>query len=181
VSNLNRKISKFLSYVLRHHPQKFGIQLDSQGYANLAQILSLFNGKFKDHVITKTTLEELIIKSDKKRFEIMGNKIRATYGHSLEKKIIFPRAKMLPPYLYHGTTLLAAQKILNEGLKPKGRQYVHLSKEISMAIKVGKRRTSHPIVLIIDCEKARKLGITFFISGDLYLSEYIPPECISKL
>ncbi len=175
------KLSKFLSFILRHHPEKYNIKLDDQGYANLTEVLIVLNNRFKSQGITLNTLNEMIKKSGKKRFEIRNNKIRAYYGHSIEKKIKIPKLKEneYPKELYHGTTEKAFKKIKNEGIMKKERQYVHLSKDIKTAIKVGKRRTKNPLILKIDMDEAKKEGVNFYKSGDIFLADYIPAQCIS--
>ncbi|MFX1313995.1 MAG: RNA 2'-phosphotransferase [Promethearchaeota archaeon] len=175
------KVSKFLSYILRHNPEKFGIFLDSEGFTDLNSILVVLNERYKNPEITKETIEELIRQLDKKRFEIVKDKIRAYYGHSVDEKIIMKEANSLPPKLYHGTNLRAYEKIKYDGLKKIGRQYMHLTENIKTAISVGKRRTRNPIILVVDTSIAQKEGINFFKSGDIYLVDFIPPKYISKL
>ncbi|MGM0411615.1 MAG: RNA 2'-phosphotransferase [Bacillota bacterium] len=82
------------------------------------------------------------VKNDSKgRFSFLNNKerIRANYGHSIEG--INPDYKTIKPhkFLYHGTTPKVKNDILKEGLKPMGRNYVHLSVGIKEAKKVAKR------------------------------------------
>jgi putative RNA 2'-phosphotransferase len=180
MTSLYIKASKFLSYILRHNPDKFGIKLDSQGYADLKKILKILNKKFHEGSIDIQFLKEMIRKSNKKRFEITKNQIRALYGHSIPMKISLPEAKDPPEYLFHGTTQKFYDKIQKEGLKSQGRQYVHLSKDIETAQMVGKRRTQNPIILKIDVKNASKEGIHFYKSGELYLADRIPPEYITK-
>ena len=36
--NLNKK-SKFLSYVLRHHPEKYNLDIDSEGWVDVEELL----------------------------------------------------------------------------------------------------------------------------------------------
>lgn len=180
MNEANIKISKFLSYILRHNPQRFYIELDSEGYADLKDILKVLKKRFPECEISRQRLEELIIKSNKKRFEIRNDEIRAYYGHSLNNKIKFNEALNIPPVLYHGTTNSAWEIIQREGLKSQGRQYVHLSKDIHAARLVGKRRTKNPIVLTIDTQKAKELGVTFYKSWDMFLTNFIPPESFYK-
>ena len=40
MTNPNTAISKFLSYVLRHHPESIGITLDSQGWVSIDTLLA---------------------------------------------------------------------------------------------------------------------------------------------
>ncbi|MHA1294665.1 MAG: RNA 2'-phosphotransferase [Promethearchaeota archaeon] len=178
------KISKFLSFILRHHPEIYGIKLNSDGFADLEQIIDILNQKFKFNDfkgITKKILKNIIKKSDKCRYEISNNKIRAYYGHSIKEKIIMDELKKIPKKLFHGTTLKAYRCIKKEGLKNKSRQYVHLTNNIKNAEIVAKRRTNNPIILEINTDNAKKDGVKFYKSGDMFLADFIPPEHISKL
>lgn len=176
------RISKFLAYILRHHPSKYNLHLDRKGYTDLDKVLEVLNENFSSHKITIDLLKDLIEKSNKNRYEIVEEKkIRALYGHSVDLKIQMPEVKSPPDVLYHGTTERAWGEIENEGLKKSGRQYVHLSKDIDTARKVGKRRTNDPVILKIKVMQAKKDGITFYKSGDMFLADHIPPEFITKL
>ena len=55
-----------------------------------------------------------------------------------------------PDILYHGTTHKALDAIMNDGLKPMGRQYVHLSGDTDTAIRGGRRRDNDPVILVVD-------------------------------
>lgn len=175
------KVSKFLSYVLRHHPEKYGLTLDKKGYANLERILNILDKRFQSKKITEDTLKNLIKQSDKNRFEITNDKIRAYYGHSIDKKIKLNELNKYPRKLYHGTPQNAYNKIKEEGIKKQGRQYVHLSQDIKTAKNVGKRRTKNPVILQIDVIRAKNEGIKFYKSGDMFLADQIPAKFISKL
>jgi putative RNA 2'-phosphotransferase len=181
LNKLYVKISKFLSYILRHNPKKFGIQLDPRGYADLGAVLNILNERFTNVEIDKNLIHDLIRKSDKKRFEINERGIRAFYGHSIDKKISMTETKNPPEKLYHGTTSWSYKNIKKEGLKSKGRQYVHLSQDLKTARKVGKRRTNNPLILEINVNRALKDGVKFYKSGDMYLADAIPPKYLNKL
>lgn len=174
------KISKFLSFILRHGPNKVGLELDSNGFADLNEVLKVLNDRFTNYKITKYTLEELIEQSEKRRFEIENSKIRAFYGHSIDDKIVMKEEIDLPSILYHGTNLRAYDAIKTEGLFKKKRQYVHLTENVETAILVGKRTSSNPIIIVIDVISARYVGIKFYKSGDTYLTDYIPPKFIKR-
>ena len=173
------RLSKFLAYLLRHVPDKFNLKLDSNGFANLEDVIKILKNRFNDNNISIELLKKVIENSDKKRFCIINNKIKALYGHSLKQKIVMPEAEILPNRLYHGTTSKAFNKIKKEGLKRKKRQYVHLSDNPEIAFKTGLRRTIRPIILVIDAFGAKNEGIKFYKSGDMYLADYIPPKFMS--
>lgn len=178
------KISKFLSYLLRHHPESENLELNSDGFADLEQILAILNRRHDNlsfGEITMNTLQDLINQSDKVRFEITGNRIRAFYGHSIDVKIIMQKPNHLPDTLYHGTNLKAWALIKVEGIKSKERQYVHLSDDIHTAKLVARRRTIDPVILEINASSAAAEGIEFYKSGDMYLTEHVPPKYIVRL
>ena len=130
--------------------------------------------------ITQADLEQIIKQSDKKRHEIVGDKIRALYGHTLPQ-IIKKEPGIPPTILYHGTTHQALPQILQSGLKPMQRQYVHLSVDIETATSVGKRRDSNPIILKINADAAQKAGIQFFIGNEkVWLCKEMPKEFFLK-
>jgi putative RNA 2'-phosphotransferase len=181
MKKLDVRISKFLSFILRHHPDKFNLKLDNNGYADIKTVLKILSTRFKNEKISKETIELIIQNSKKTRFEIIEDKIRAFYGHSIDKKIDFKENSAVPSKLYHGTTKKACKKILQEGITKQNRQYVHLTENVRDAVLVGKRRTEIPIILEIDVIKAQENGIQFYKSGDMFLADYIPPEYIHRI
>ena len=60
------RISKFLSYVLRHNPDKIGIILDSSGWTDVDILIERLNRD--DNRITKNTLIHIVENDSKKRF-----------------------------------------------------------------------------------------------------------------
>jgi putative RNA 2'-phosphotransferase len=84
-----------------------------------------------------------------------------------------------PPELYYGTARDLAQSILRHGLKPRDRQYVHLSPLLGEAIAVGKRRDPVPAIVVVDACAAHAEGVRFFASGPLFLVENVPPKFLS--
>ena len=174
-------LSKEISYALRHAPWKYELELDEQGFVPIAQLLHTLNeSNSYEREITQADLEQIIKQSDKKRHEIVGDKIRALYGHTLPQ-IIKKEPGIPPTILYHGTTHKALPQILQSGLKPMQRQYVHLSVDIETATSVGKRRDSNPIILKINADAAQKAGIQFFIGNEkVWLCKEMPKEFFLK-
>lgn len=173
-------LSKEISYALRHAPWEYELELDEQGFVPIAQLLHTLNesGTYEREV-TQADLEQIIAISEKKRHEIIGDKIRALYGHTIPQ-IIKKEPGIPPAVLYHGTTHKALPQILLDGLKPMQRQYVHLSVDVDTATRVGKRRDGSPVILKIDTEAAQKVGIQFYIGNDkVWLCDRMPKEHIT--
>ena len=179
--NLER-FSKEVSYALRHNPSLYGLHLDNQGFCLISELLQAINGKNNyERNVNKDDLLEMIEKATKKRFEIVGDKIRALYGHSFDKVIEYNEVSV-PDVLYHGTSHDVLDKILYEGLKPMTRQYVHLSKDIYMATIVGKRRDEEPVILAVDAKKMCEDGVKFYNGNDdVYLTSVVLPKYLKVL
>ena len=174
-------VSKTISYALRHRPDEFGLSLDKEGWVDFEVFCrALASYKHPVHV-DKETVEKIITESDKKRFELVDSKIRATYGHSIDTKIEFK--KSIPPnILFHGTSHKAYDLIRKEGLKPMNRQYVHLSVDAATARKVGSRRDRNPVILVINSSKMYSDGFKFFHSTNdgTWMCESVPSSYITR-
>ena len=165
--------SRFLAYILRHNPEKFSIKIDEKGFAKIDEIIKKTYLSYED-------IEEILRHDKKGRYERRGDMIRATYGHSIEIKDYLPTVEP-PEYLYHGTSRKASKKILENGLFPMGRRYVHLSVSEDDALMVGIRRDENPRVLKIKALEAYRDGIKFMKANKVYLVEHIPPRYIEVI
>lgn len=160
------RLSRILAYILRHHPEDFGITLDKDGFASTSDLVVAINAAKKfDNDITRDDLVYVNEHDEKQRFEIIGDKMRVLYGHSNGIETIKEPTEP-PEYLYHGTSTKAAEEIRKHGIKSMARQFVHLSADIETAIAVGKRRDDNPVVIKILAKKAYKCGIKFYKATD---------------
>lgn len=174
-------LSKEISYALRHASQEYGLTLDEQGWVPVEDLINTLKKREKYSDLTVQDITFMIQASEKKRHEIVGDQIRALYGHSTEEKIN-KDAVQPPDVLYHGTAHKFLQKILQQGLISKDRQYVHLSQNMETAITVGKRRDNDPVVLLVDASTAWKDGINFYHGNDtIWLADDIPAKYIQLL
>ncbi|MCS7177745.1 MAG: RNA 2'-phosphotransferase [Anaerolineae bacterium] len=173
------KLSKFLSLILRHQPERFGLRLDEEGWASLPEVLEILQGLPNFRWATRADVMELVEKGsgdEKRRFEVVGERIRARYGHTIPLCAAFSPC-LPPPRLYHGTSPHALNRIRKEGLRPMRRQYVHLSTDREAAARVGARHAPHPVVLIVRAREAAEAGILFHRADEsTYLAKAIPPE-----
>lgn len=174
------KLSKEVSYALRHAPWEYELELDEDGWVNVEQLLDSLKTKKDWSNVCEKDFKIMVDISDKKRHEISEGKIRALYGHSIPNRII-KEIKKPPDMLYHGTARDLVSVIRKNGLLPKGRQYVHLSVDIDTACQVGKRRDDIPVILKVDAKKAWNNGIVFYQgNGKVWLADFIPSEYIDE-
>lgn len=173
--------SKYLALILRHKPEELNLALDSEGWCNVVGLVNAFKTKFTD--FTEDTLEQIVSTDNKGGYQFNSDHtlVRAVQGHSLKSvNITFEEVDwdVMQNKLFHGTAEKYLESILNIGLIPKSRQYVHLSSDKDTAIKVGKRHGA-PVVLKIDTTKMKSLGYKLYKAGNgVYLTPKVSVECI---
>ncbi|MFN8510772.1 MAG: RNA 2'-phosphotransferase [Deinococcaceae bacterium] len=173
------RISKVLSYHLRHHPDQLGLQLQQGGWVDVDDLLSAL--RKAGFLIDRATLKRVVLNNDKQRFSFDENelRIRANQGHSVQVDLELQPTRP-PEVLYHGTPKSSVPSILVEGLKPMNRHHVHLSHDRETAQKVGARR-GKPEVLEIKAQSMFSLGYPFYISANgVWLTPHVPPEFIRR-
>ncbi len=172
------KLSKFLSFVLRHKPDAIGLTLDPQGWTSIDDLI----GK-SDAAGTRFSREDLlhvVETSEKKRFTLStdGQRIRAAQGHSIDVELGLS-AREPPNVLYHGTATQFVDSILSEGLKPQARKQVHLSADEATAHRVGQRH-GKPTILVVDALRMHAKGFLFFLADNgVWLTDQVPAEFLA--
>ena len=152
--SLNKvKLSTTISYILRHNPGEFELELDEEGFVSIdSLIMKIIKKQHKyANVLNKKIIEEIVEEDEDARYEIRDNSIRAVYGHSIKGLNINRYLDSLPPkILYHGTTKENFEKIIESGfIKSMQRDNVCLSEIEDKAIRVALRRTNNPVILKI--------------------------------
>ena len=170
-------ISKFMSLVLRHQPQKIGLELDDAGWTSVEHLLA--RAAAAGRVITRDELDEVVATSDKRRFALSddGLRIRANQGHSID--VDLGLAPIAPPeWLFHGTASRFVDSILQSGLERRSRHHVHLTEDAAIGEAVG-RRYGKAVILRIAAGVMAKQGHVFFRSAnDVWLVEAVPSAFI---
>ena len=165
----DERLSKRLSYILRHNPESIGVKLETGGWAETDKVIAGIPGMNID------ILQRIVSTDDKMRYSFSQDKgkIRANQGHSCNVDMRFKEA--YPPCeLYHGTAKELISSIMTEGLIHGSRQYVHLSSDVITAENVGKRH-GEPVVLWVDAVRMVNDGYKFYLSDNgVWLTEGVP-------
>jgi putative RNA 2'-phosphotransferase len=169
------KISKFLSLVLRHQPEKIGLRLGESGWASVEQLIEASRERGVEFTLEE--LQNVVDNNDKKRFSLSedGLWIRANQGHSVEVELGY--APTVPPeILYHGTAERFLTSIKQQGLIKGMRHHVHLSADADVAAKVGQRH-GRPVVLRVNAGAMHRDGFVFYLSANgVWLTEHAPVQ-----
>jgi putative RNA 2'-phosphotransferase len=172
------RISKFLSLVLRHQPEKIGLSLDESGWASVERLIEASSRRGFD--FTREELQNVVDGNDKKRFSLSedGLWIRANQGHSIKVELGY--APTAPPeILYHGTAERVLTSIKQQGLLKGKRHHVHLSADVDTATQVG-RRHGKPVVLTIEAGRMRQDGFIFYLSANgVWLTDCVPVQYLT--
>jgi putative RNA 2'-phosphotransferase len=178
--NVNESLGRFISLVLRHHPESIGLTLDEFGYANVSELISQMNRHGKR--IDFDTLKNIVETNDKQRYSFNGDytKVRANQGHSIPVNLLLVE-RVPPEVLYHGTATRFLDSIMEEGITKQSRQYVHLSKDVETATKVGKRH-GKSVVLVLDTLNMYRDGVKFYLSDNgVWLTDYVSSKYIKAV
>ena len=68
------KISKYLSFVLRHEPQSIGLELDPDRWANVEELVTKANISGKS--VTSDQVHQVVSLNEKKIFEVSDDGLR---------------------------------------------------------------------------------------------------------
>ncbi|XP_064359333.1 tRNA 2'-phosphotransferase 1 isoform X2 [Dromaius novaehollandiae] len=159
------RLSKALSYVLRHGAVAMGLPMGPDGFVEVGALLRLppFAG------VSEGDVRRLVAADPKQRFALRSGplRLRANQGHSLQvpelelAALVTP--EQLPPTLAHGTRRRCWAPIRAGGLRPMGRTHIHLAPGLpgDPGVRSGMRPDAE-IAILIDGPRALADGIPFF-------------------
>jgi putative RNA 2'-phosphotransferase len=176
--NREKKISKALSYWLRHNPEDIGIVVASNGWTDVRELIDKAASKL---MMDFNELKYVVQNNEKQRFSLSEDfcSIKANQGHSLDVELELEEV-MPPTILYHGAPVGVIDTIMKEGLNKMNRHHVHLSVDKDTAAKVGSRRGAFEI-LEVEAMRLRADGYKVYISDNgVYLTDEVPPEYIKR-
>jgi putative RNA 2'-phosphotransferase len=177
---VSKQASKFLSLVLRHAPDRIGLVLDAQGWADVDALIA--KARAAGVALDRATLLDIVATSDKQRFTLSpdGARIRAAQGHSVEIDLDLSPA-VPPAVLFHGTARTNVDAILDEGLKPGRRRHVHLSPDIETARRVGMRHGSPVIFEVATARMHAEAQVFWQADNGVWLTDHVAPSYLTLI
>jgi len=175
-------LGRILTGILRHFPDRYQLTMDPQGWIALPQIVRAITQRHPAYHWLRVQHLVAIAETDAKgRYEVREDRIRATYGHTLEIDLDLP-TENIPNRLYYPVTEEETAIVLEVGLRPSDRKKVHHSKTAEDARAAGSVRTPDPVILEVDAERAREAGIVIKQAGKtVYLVDQVPPSFLRRL
>ncbi len=174
-------LGRVMTGILRHFPEKYGVALDTHGWVELPKLVHGISSHHRGYHWLRTHHLVAIANSDPKgRYEVREDRVRATYGHTVEIDLDLP-TEGIPDELYFPVTIDEAAIVLEVGLKPSDRRKVHLSKTAEDAHAAGAVRTPTPVILAVDARRAGAEGIVIMQAGKtVSLVDQVPPAFLSR-
>ncbi|KAL7592895.1 hypothetical protein Lser_V15G31755 [Lactuca serriola] len=172
-------LGRLLTRILRHMASELKLNMRSDGYVKVEDLLRLNMKTFANVPITSHTIDDIkeaVRRDNKQRFSLLEENgellIRANQGHtvtlveteSLLKPILSPEEF---PVCVHGTYRKNLKSILETGLKRMQRLHVHFSSGLPTDGEVisGMRRDVN-VLIFLDIRKAIEGGMKLYISDN---------------
>lgn len=168
------RLSQLVSHALRHHPDRFFVELSEDGFTSLGSLAAGLT-RYLGYPVSQAELVDVIRVEGGTRYTIVGDLVRAEYGHT--QPVVIPREPVVPPeFLYHGTLEKYVPAIREQGLLRHNLHFVHLSASRGYAEEAGTRRGRNAMV-VVDALKAHSEGLQFFqASEEIWLTEFVPAK-----
>ena len=176
------RVGRVVTGILRHFPERFSVELDQHGFipvTDLVEAIKSRNRSFgwlkEEHVIALCETDE------KGRYQIKDGKIRATYAHTISVDLSDLPKDNIPETLYYPTSEEEAPMLLERGISPMDRSFVHLSGTREKAVEAGMVSNENPIILRIDAKKMIEEGMEVYRAGrEVYLTKEVPAGFVSS-
>lgn len=173
-SNDDVRLSRKLSWLLRHGAQEAGVAQDARGFVAISDALRVARCSRED-------LDRVVRDNAKKRFEIVGAQIRAVQGHStgvvtVEALEASYQRYAGPDIVLHGTSFHAVPGIARDGISPMARTHVHLAPHAQSV--VGKRAAVDVFLEVSVSALATHELVVFESPNGVLLVRHVPVACI---
>lgn len=172
-------IGRILAGILRHFPEKFDLDMDLNGWVDVRDAVEEIRRRKRNlHWLRVHHLISIAETDPKGRYEVESNSIRATYGHSVDIELDHP-TDGVPDSLYYPSTQEEVDILLDNGITPSDRRYVHLSLTYQDAYNAGVYRTEDPQILEVDSAAALLSDVYIGQAGPtVFVTRGIPPDFI---
>ncbi|XP_052010875.1 tRNA 2'-phosphotransferase 1 [Xyrauchen texanus] len=166
------RLSKSMTYALRHGASKMGLNMNSDGFVFVEELLA--HPQFR--LFSVEDVERVVATDDKQRFKLCNHpnngrlQIRANQGHSMQVADLELKAVSLddpncPRVAVHGSYMKHWPSISSQGLSRMNRTHIHLAPGLpGEGGVISGMRQNCELAVYINVPKAMSDGIQFFWS-----------------
>ncbi|HJP03001.1 MAG TPA: RNA 2'-phosphotransferase [Planctomycetota bacterium] len=173
--SLIERITRSLAYMLRHRPDEFDLELDRHGYGDLSEVVQALNERIGEP-IEEEDVVEAIAAGQRVRYEVVDERVRALYGHSID---VDPGEPCKPPErLYIGVSERDGERASRSGLAGGRRNFLHLALTEEDAVETGRRAGRNYVTITVHAIDAWEQDVNFYDRRSLFLSDPIPTDCL---
>jgi len=154
----NTKISKTMTFLLRHRPDLGNLKPDTDGWVTVADLSRALSAHLSIPIDDQRVLS-IVRKSKVKHFEIDGEKIRpvSRNGKRSSNRVTPPDILYYPCVAEEMESLRSAER-----LEPKQGRQLNLVTDEADAWRLAHRLEGSPQVLYVDAARASRFGTRFF-------------------
>ncbi|KAJ7134651.1 KptA family-domain-containing protein [Mycena epipterygia] len=171
------RVSKTLSWILRHGAKSEGLAMRPDGYVRVTDLLA--NPKLK--TLDLDALQGIVKVDTKQRYDLIFEEatdseagtwwMKANQGHSLKSvkldlRPILSVSDIPTGAAVHGTNKDAWESISTQGLSKMKRNHIHLAQGVAGENVLSGMRGSAQVLIFIDVQRAIDEGIKFFFSNN---------------
>lgn len=172
-----KNLAKLLAYILGRRPDEFGLVPDDEGYVRIKDLLKAIHEEEGWRYVRRSHLDEIRITLADPPFEMDASLIRAKLREHLPKIVSAPD---LPKLLYTCIRTKAYPHVSEKGIFPQSHPQVILSSDEQLALRIGRRIDSNPVMLTVQVQTTQKQNVAFRQAGEnLFLADTIPADCFT--
>ena len=175
-------LGRRMAGILRHFPEKFDLDMDMNGWVDVREMVEAIRKRDRRmHWLRPHHIRATSETCTKGRYDVRGDMVRATYAHTVEIELDLPSDET-PDLLYYPCGIDEVNHLLEHGIKPGDRKYVHLSRSVTAAANAGHVHHNRPIIIEIDCIQMEANGDTIYHAGTtVYLTEEVEDRYCSQV
>ncbi len=179
------KVSMYLCYLLRHHPESLpGLHMDGHGWVSCQELIDAVN-KAGIYQLSFELLQTIVSTDAKGRYRMNEDetRIKACQGHSIPWVEPELMEQAPPNILYHGTTTEAYKLICKDGfISRMERHAVHMHADKKQSWKSACRWKKNPVILVLDAGQMYQDGHVFSVSENgIWCTEQVPAAYIVEV
>jgi putative RNA 2'-phosphotransferase len=169
-----KTLAKVIYYIAYHSPGEFGLFWDADGSMPWKEFYWALQEDASLRFVRQSHVQELNLLNLELPVRIDGNLLRLQDDFPVPA---YPIVEHLSYRLFFASPRKQFGMTSRNGLRPTSRPLLAVASSKELALRIGRRRDSNPLLIDIDAAQAAAAGIAFYTAGpELYLVAGVPLE-----